>query len=66
MKNIFYVILIALFVIVGLSIIFAFEGLLFWGVGSLFCWAFNINFEFTYFMGVVTAIFAAILVKIIK
>lgn len=48
-----------LFTIAGLLIVillYALSGLILWGVGSLLVWAFGIDFQFTYLMGLALAI----------
>ncbi len=55
-KKTLAVILSIIAVVLILAILFALEGLFFWGIGNLFIHAFNINFTFTYLQGVVVGI----------
>lgn len=63
MKNVTLISIIAIFLIIAL---FAIGGLICWGVGSLVCYAFNINFEWTYLCGLATELIIWILGSIFK
>lgn len=49
-----------------MAIIFAFTGLIWWGVGSLVVFAFGINFTWTYLHGLAIAVLTWALKGIIK
>ncbi len=54
---------VALALIVGLE---ALSGLIIWGIANLFIMAFNIDFTFTYLMGLATAFVLSIISSVLK
>lgn len=63
MKN-FLLIILTLIIVV---LTFAFNGLVFWGLGVAFVKAFNINFAFTYWQGlIIGTIFSLICMSLKK
>ena len=55
--------------IVGIALIVGLEalsGLIVWGIANLFIMAFNIDFTFTYLMGIATAIVLSIVSSVLK
>ena len=53
--------IIAILIVSG---VFAIAGLVYWGLGSLICVAFSINFNWTYLCGLATAFIVYILEEI--
>lgn len=49
-----------------ISILYAFAGLIWWGIGSFIVWAFGISFAWTYWHGVATAIIVSIVASIFR
>ena len=55
--------------IVGIALIVGLEalsGLIVWGIANLFIMAFNIDFTFTYLMGIATALVLSIVSSVLK
>lgn len=55
--------IVALIIVVAL---FAIGGLFFWGIGNFVCYAFKINYNWTFFCGLAVQIIAFILTSIFK
>lgn len=56
--------LVVLFIILGIILGLALSGLAFWAIGALMVWTFKIDFTWTYWHGVCTAIVVSVLSNI--
>lgn len=58
-----------LFALIGLLLViflYAFSGLVLWGIGSLLVYAFEMDFQFTYLMGLALALILSVVGSFFK